>query len=250
MRSKVLIVDDDEVLRSELRDFLEGEEVVEVASGEGALNLLRRVNDIGVVILDVQMDGISGLDVLNAIKKDNPKLVVIIVTGNSSENVAIEALKSHADDYIEKPIDAKKLKDIVGRVLDGEIKDEINSYGVKSKIQRVKNFVEKNCYKKIRLNDVADAVALSPKYLSRVFKQQMGIDFSDYRLKIQMDKAKTFLVKLDFNVNQVAEKLGYENSESFSRQFKKIVHFTPTEYRNRTQKKTQKKSQKKTQNKK
>jgi len=236
MRSKVLIVDDDEILRSELRDFLEGEEVIEAQSGEGALNILRRVNDIGVVILDVMMEGISGLDVLSAIKKNNPKLVVIIVTGNSSKNTAIEALKSRADDYIEKPVDVKKLRDIISRFLDGESHDEVNFHGVQGKIQRIKRFVEKNCFKKIRLNDVAQTVALSPKYLSRVFKQQVGIDFSEYRLKIQMDKAKVFLVKFDFNVNQVAEKLGYENSESFSRQFKKIVHFTPTAYRDKTKK--------------
>jgi len=245
MRSRVLIVDDDEILRSELRDFLEGEQIIEASSGEGALNLLRRVNDIGVVILDVMMEGINGLDVLTEIKKNNPKLVVIIVTGSSSKNIAIEALKNRADDYIEKPIDVKKLKDIVGRFLDGESQDELNSYGVKSKIQRAKRFVERNCYKKIRLNDVAEAISLSPKYLSRVFKQQVGIDFSEYRLNIQMDKAKAFLVKFDFNVNQVAEKLGYENSESFSRQFKKIVHSTPTAYRNKIQNKNQKKSQKK-----
>jgi len=237
MRSKVLIVDDDEILRSELRDFLEGEQVIEAESGEGALNILRRVNDIGVVILDVMMDGISGLDVLTAIKKNNPELVVIIVTGNSSKNVAIEALKSHADDYIEKPINAKRLKDIVNRFLSKEDQDEVNSNGIKGKIQRVKTYLENNYFKKVRLNDVADAVSLSPKYLSRLFKQQVGIDFSDYRLNIQMDKAKMFLVKLDYNVNQVSEKLGYENSESFSRQFKKIVLLTPTAYRNKIQKK-------------
>jgi len=233
MRKKVLIVDDDEILRGELRDFLDGEEVIEVQSGEGALNLLRRVNDIGVVILDVIMDGISGLDVLTAIKKNNPDLAVIIVTGTSSKDTAIEALKGHADDYIEKPIDVKRLKNIVERFLDGESLTELNSYGIKSKIERVKSFVERNCYKKIRLNDVAIEVSLSPKYLSRVFKQQVGVDFSDYRLNIQMDKAKKLLVKFDYNVNQVAEKLGYENSESFSRQFKKITLLTPTAYLNK-----------------
>jgi len=237
MRSKVLIVDDDEILRSELRDFLDGEEIIEAESGEGALQILRRVNDVGVVILDVMMQGISGLDVLTAIKKDSPKLMVIIVTGTSSKDTAIEALKGHADDYIEKPIDVKKLKKIVERFLDGENQDEGNYNGIKNKIERVKRFLEKNSFKKIRLNDVALEVSLSPKYLSRVFKQQVGIDFSDYRLNIQMEKAKIFLVKQDYNVNQVAEKLGYENSESFSRQFKKIVALTPTAYRDKTQKK-------------
>lgn len=236
-RSKVLIVDDDEILRSELRDFLEDEQIIEAQSGEGALNILRRVNDIGVVILDVMMDGISGLDVLTAIKKDNPKLRVIILTGSGSKDTVIEALQGRADDYLEKPVDVKRLKDIVESFLDGDSLCELNHQGIKSKIQRVKHFLEKNCYKKIRLNDVAKEVSLSPKYLSRVFKQQVGVDFSDYRLNVQMNKAKNFLVKLDYNVNQIAEKLGYENSESFSRQFKKIVSLTPTAYRNKIQKK-------------
>jgi len=240
MRRKVLIVDDDEILRSELREFLEGENVIEAESGEGALNILRRVNDIGVVILDVMMNGISGLDVLIAIKKDNPKLIVIIVTGTGSKDTAIEALKGHADDYIEKPIDAQRLKSIVERFLDGERLSELNNHGIKAKIKRVKLFVEQNYFKKIRLNDLANEVSLSPKYLSRIFKQQEGVDFSDYRLNIQMDRAKDYLVKLDYNVNQVAEKLGYENSESFSRQFKKIVSLTPTAYRNKILKKKRK----------
>lgn len=234
MPSQVLLVDDDDVLRSELRDYLEGYDVVEASSGEGALNLLRRVNDVGVVILDIMMPGINGLDVLTEIKKTSPQIKVVILTGNSSKSVAIEALKSHADDFIEKPVDVNKIKDVVEQLLENEQEEKV--LGIKGKVQKVKRFVEKNCFKKIRLNDVAQAVALSPKYLSRVFKQEMGMDFSEYRLNIQMDRAKDFLLKFGYNVNQVAEKLGYENSESFSRQFKKIVHYTPTAYRKKAQK--------------
>jgi two-component system response regulator YesN len=237
MPNQILIVDDDDVLRSELKEYLEGYDVIEASSGEGALNLLRRVNDIGVILLDIMMPGINGLDVLTEIKKTNSKLSVVILTGNSSKSVAIEALKSHADDFIEKPVDIDKIKDIVDQLLEGkEQEDDIPILGIKGKVQKVKRFVEKNCYKKIRLNDVAQAVALSPKYLSRVFKQEMGMDFSEYRLNIQMERAKEFLLKFGYNVNQVAEKLGYENSESFSRQFKKIVRYTPTAYRKKIQK--------------
>jgi two-component system response regulator YesN len=236
MPSQVLIVDDDDVLRSELREYLEDYDVIEASSGEGALNLLRRVNDVGVVLLDIMMPGINGLDVLTEIKKTNSKLSVVILTGNSSKSVAIEALKSHADDFIEKPVDINKIKDIVDGLLESKEQEETPVLGIKGKVQKVKRFVEKNCYKKIRLNDVAQAVALSPKYLSRVFKQEMGMDFSEYRLNIQMERAKEFLLKFGYNVNQVAEKLGYENSESFSRQFKKIVRYTPTAYRKKVQK--------------
>jgi two-component system, response regulator YesN len=237
MSNQVLLVDDDDVLRGELKDYLEGYDVIEASSGEGALNLLRRVNDVGVVLLDIMMPGINGLDVLTEIKKTNPDVSVVILTGNSSKSVAIEALKSHADDFIEKPIDVNKIKEIIDQLLESKEEKDMPVLGIKGKVQKVKRFVEKNCYKKIRLNDVAQAVALSPKYLSRVFKQEMGMDFSEYRLNIQMERAKEFLLKFGYNVNQVAEKLGYENSESFSRQFKKIVRSTPTAYRKKSLKK-------------
>ncbi|MFA5351557.1 MAG: response regulator, partial [Candidatus Omnitrophota bacterium] len=101
MADKILIVDDDDDLRSELVSLLEGYEVVEAGSGELALNILKKANEISLVILDVMMPGLNGLDVLAQIKKDNPRIKVIILTGHSSKDTAIEALKSRADDYIE-----------------------------------------------------------------------------------------------------------------------------------------------------
>lgn len=238
MADKILIVDDDADLRSELCDFLEGYEVVQASSGEEALRLLRRANEIGLVILDVMMPGVSGLDVLTEIKKTDPGLSIVILTGYSSKDVVIEALKGHADDYIEKPISIDKIKDAVERLLETKRGGaDINALDLKGRIEKVRRFVEKNCCKKTGLKDAASAVCLSPKYLSRVFKQYTRVGFSEYRLKIKTEKAKELLVKSGYNVNQVAEKLGYENVESFIRQFKKITRYTPAGYRKKASKK-------------
>lgn len=246
MPDKILIVDDDEELRSELKDFLEGYEVVEASNGASALKLLKNANEIGLVILDVMMPGINGLDVLNEIKRTDPSLRTIILTGYSSKDVAIEALKGHADDYIEKPIDPHRLKETVERLLDSAYgKDGIDTSDIRGKIEKVKHFVERNCYKKTTLNDAAQSVYLSPKYLSRIFKQHTGIGFREYRLKIKIESSKDLLLKTAYNVNQITEKLGYENAESFIRQFRKFTGYTPTEYRKKSKKKTAARRQRK-----
>ena len=238
MAKKILIVDDHEDLRASLREFLEDYTVLEAASGEEALAILRRAHDVNLIILDVMMPGISGLDVLAEIKKTDPRLGVIILTGHSSKDVAIEALKSHADDYIEKPIRIGKFQEAVEKIMAAQSGEpEYSSLDIEGKMKRVKQFIENNCYKKIRLVDAAQAVSLSPKYLSRVFKEQLNMGFNEYKLKVKVEKGKELLVNYGYTVSQIALKLGYENSESFFRQFKKITGHSPTEYRSMMKKK-------------
>lgn len=239
MADKILIVDDDEDLRSELCEFLEGYQTIEASSAEEALRLLKRPNEIGLVILDVMMPGLSGLDILTEIKRMEPSLKTIILTGHSSKDIAIEALRAHADDYIEKPLGLGRVKDTVERLLEirrGE--PDLSTLDLKGKTEKVKRFVERNCCKKITLEEAANAVCLSPKYLSRVFKEQLKTGFSEYKLSLKFAKAKELLKESGCNINQIAQNLGYENAESFIRQFKKLSGKTPTQYRVRIKKKT------------
>lgn len=242
MPDKILVVDDDEAFRSEFKELFDEYDIVEASDGKSALQLLKSANDIGLILLDIMLPGISGLEVLNEIKKTDPDVGIIMLTGFSSKDVAIKALKGHADDYIEKPIDLNKTKEIIEKALENKQGEkEVNTGDIPGKIEKVKKFIERNCYKKTSLMDVSRAVCLSPKYLSRIFKKSTGINFIEYKLKIKIGRAKELLVKTGYNVNQIADKLGYENTESFIRQFNKLAGFTPTEYRRKYLKKKIKK---------
>lgn len=237
MPEKILIVDDDADFREELKASLENYEILEVSSGAQAIKLLGRANEIALVILDVNLPGIMGTDVLRQIKKTDPSLGIIILTGYSSKDVAIDALKGHADDYIEKPVDINKLKEVIENVISYRRGDtDINLCGLEGKVERIKQFIKKNWNRKTGLEDAAHSVCLSPKYLSRIFKQHTGKNFSEYKLAIKVQKAKYLLTKTGYNVNQVSDRLGYENTESFIRQFKKIAGCTPTSFRKKKRK--------------
>lgn len=232
MNEKILIVDDDTEFRAELKDCLGGYEIYEAANGREALDLLARAHNIDLVILDIKMPGQNGLDSLKEIKKKDPKISTIILTGYSTKDTAIEALKNKADDYIEKPPDPEELRNAIEKILGSKRgSEDIETSGIRGKIEKTKRFVQLNCFKKTGLIETAHAVCLSPKYLSRVFREQTGENFVDYRIKVKMEKAKELLCAGGANVSQIAYKLGYENPESFIRQFKKLTHSTPLAYR-------------------
>ncbi len=237
MPYNILLVDDDEDFRYEFRELFSDYNIIEASTGEKALEIIKRPNEIDLVILDVIMPGIRGTKVLQEIKKISPDLNIIILTGHSTKDIAIESLKGRADDYIEKPLNPTKAKGIVETLLKskGVINYE-NSDDIDHKIDRVKQFTEKNYHKKISLEDVSKLIFLSPKYFSRIFKEKTGMGFNDYKLNIKINKSKEFLINSGLNIDEIAYKMGYENSESFIRIFKKITNLTPTEFRDKHKK--------------
>ncbi len=238
MTDKILIVDDDDEYKNEFLEYFQNEyRIIQASCGEDALKIIKKPNDIDLVLLDIKMPGLNGIEVLKKIKTASPNTNVIILTGFSSKDTAVEALRGHADDYIDKSSKPEEIKNIIEKNL--ETKKGINdpaAMDIEGKISKVKRFIEHNCHKRITLEDAAEVVYLSPKYLNRIFKQVSGITFNKYRLKIKIKKAKELLKKTGYNIDQIAEKMEYQNTESFIRIFKKIAKCTPTEFRKKYKK--------------
>ncbi len=232
MRGKILFVDDNKDLRTDFKLWYEEYDITEASSAEEALAILKKPNELDLVIMDVQMKGMSGMDALEKIKSFAPDKRVIIMTGFSSKDVAIHALKAKADNYIEKPFDIKKMREAIEEELRARSgaprPDEMDVAG---KIEHVRWFLEGNCFKKITLKDAALTVYMSPKYLSRIFREKTGLGFNEYRLKVKMAQAKKMLRTTGGSIKQISVKLGYANAESFIRQFEKIAKTTPSRYR-------------------
>ena len=237
MAYQILIVDDDPDFREELRDCLDGYTVIEAANGIDALSILKKPNAIDLVILDAVMPQLSGTEVLREIKKIKPNLAIIMLTGQSSKDIAIDALKGRADDYLEKPVHVGKFLEIVQSTLASKaLKGYTSTHGIHAKIGQAKQFIERNFDKKITLEDVAGQVCLSPKYFSRIFKEIAGQGFNDYRLSFKTAHACELLKNSDYTVTEIAIRLGYQNLESFIRMFENIMDASPTKYRNKNQK--------------
>ncbi|MEA2116304.1 MAG: response regulator [Thermodesulfobacteriota bacterium] len=108
--AKLLIIDDEVEFASTLcqRLQLRGFDVTDVYSGGEGLAVLSTIEP-EIIILDLKMPDMSGLDVLEGIKKHDPTIEVIMLTGHGSAGSGIEAMEKGAFDYLMKPVDLKEL---------------------------------------------------------------------------------------------------------------------------------------------
>jgi len=108
---KILVIDDDNWIRDVLRDFLSGKgfEVEVVNNGSTALDTFKR-KGFDIVLVDLKMPGISGIEVLKSLKQLDNDVIVIIMTGYASLETAMQAIKEGAYDYLTKPFQLEELE--------------------------------------------------------------------------------------------------------------------------------------------
>jgi DNA-binding NtrC family response regulator len=158
MKPSILIVDDDEVIRETLSDVLRKRnyEVFSVYSGTEAISVIKK-NLIDLILLDMRLPDVDGLEVLKRIKEFDSDILVIIMTAYSDVQTAVSAMKSGAYHYINKPFDLEEFQILIEKGL--ETKSLINEvrrlhrqhkmeyqnshlHGVSPKIQSVRELIE------------------------------------------------------------------------------------------------------------
>lgn len=118
MTKKILVVDDEKIFRESLFHWFEEEgfDVTPVDSGEEALKVYD-VDRFDIILLDIKMPGMSGLELLAKIKQIDPHATVIMITAFASVSTAIQALKEGAYDYVTKPVDPDELTHLIHKAL-------------------------------------------------------------------------------------------------------------------------------------
>ncbi len=116
--TKILIVDDELIMRESLAGWLErdGHAVQTAPSGEDALEMLKETR-FDIMLVDIKMEGISGLDVLRHMKENDPDVAVVMITAYGSIPTAIEAMKNGAYDYMLKPFDPNELGVLIEKII-------------------------------------------------------------------------------------------------------------------------------------
>ncbi|MBN2426214.1 MAG: sigma-54-dependent Fis family transcriptional regulator, partial [Calditrichaceae bacterium] len=110
MFGKILVIDDDESVLKSLNKILKLKSYqVDTVQNPAEIKSNPNLFIYNCILLDVKMPGINGMDLLNIIIKNFPTVPVIMISGQSNINIAVEAIKNGAFDFIEKPIDPEKL---------------------------------------------------------------------------------------------------------------------------------------------
>ena len=116
--SKLLLIDDEADVQYSFRRIFDSPEIelTTASSGEEGLKIIPKLKP-DLVLMDIRMGGMSGIETLRKLRATEPKLLVILMTAYGTTQMAIEAMKYGAYDYLLKPFDVPKLKEIVAGAL-------------------------------------------------------------------------------------------------------------------------------------
>ncbi len=167
---RILIVDDDELVRSGLALDLEDEgyEVFTASSAEEAMSILQQ-NPVNLVLSDLVMAEMGGMDLLQRVRHHQPDTAFIMITGHGTVGRALEAVRSGANDFIQKPADSEVIRQRVRAVLD-DLRLQHNVLADRRKEQERREAQQKRFIRDQRmvsLGRLADGVS---EYLSKVLE--------------------------------------------------------------------------------
>lgn len=252
MKEKVvLIVDDEPRSRKGIKKTIERSmpdrcEVLTAANAEEALGYIQGQR-VHVLITDIRMPEISGLELLKQLKEEAKDPVVIVISAYSEFDYAKEALELGVVNYLLKPIAKEKLlealekafvlheqketTDMYSRIVDDVLVEmkQLNQYN--PAVRQALHYVDENFDKDVSLKETAAVVHLNSSYLSALFKEELGVTFSEYVTRKRVQEAKKLLLTTDLTIADIAEEVGYHTSKYFIKLFKQLEMRTPTEFR-------------------
>ncbi len=141
----------------------------------------------------------------------------------------VKKMKENADESLNVKKYYLTQDERLKEILNSDLNDVNNNITV---IKLAKDYIINNYNKNISLKDVADEVYLSQNYLSELFKKEIGEGFYDFLSKYRIKKAKEVLLTTNLKVYEIAQMVGYNDSITFGRAFKKITGTTPNNFRN------------------
>ena len=262
MMIRLLIADDERLEREALaemvtRRFVEHEIVLEEAENGRKAADTAILWGADLILMDIEMPGMNGLDAARAVLAQRPGCRVIFVTAYSLFQYAHEAVHLGACDYLLKPVDPDELEASIRRAIrqiETERKlealapvqpepeapaapDEEAAHGGDESSQNalvmahVRRYLEDNYMFDISLDSVGEILHISPAYLSAQFKKYQKMNFLDCLTELRINAAKELLNDPFRSSAEVASMVGYEDASYFARAFKKRTGVTPTQYR-------------------
>jgi len=162
--TSVLIVDDEEGIRETLSGIFqdEGYNVITAGSGEEALKVLKEQSP-DLVLLDVWLSGIDGVETLQEIKKTNPELPVVIISGHGNIELAVKATRVGAYDFLEKPLSLERVLLVARRALEKRTL-EMENRALKEDLTRKLRFIGNS----MKMQQLREQIDMAAKSNSRV----------------------------------------------------------------------------------
>jgi len=239
---KLMIVEDEPLERQALRvilqrNFFNIEIKTDSTNGDEAI-LNAKIFRPDIILMDIKMPEKTGLDAQKEIINFLPNVKTIIMTAYEKFEYAQKSIKYGAMDYLLKPVRPVDLRASVEKAIKSIDKiDSQNIISLKSQevsgdvIKATLKYINNNYNQQISLESVAEFVHLNSQYLSRYFKQKVGITFTQYIKNLRIENAKKLLTRSSKSITQISLEVGYFDAAYFSKVFSSQEKQSPYKFR-------------------
>lgn len=230
---RVLIVDDEELICKSIASKigrLNHDRVYHVSYATSVVDALSLFDRIAfdIVITDINMPVLDGFTLVERLRAISDEVKIFIVSGYDHYDYVRKAFLLSVNDYLLKPVAVAELDEKL-RMIEGVPARE------KSKrsrmIQAVLERVNKDENYRVTLKEIAGEMQVGYAHLSTAFREEMGCGFSSYLIGRRMERARILLEDPSLRISDVAHKLGYEEPNLFSRDYKRFYGESPKKQR-------------------
>lgn len=238
----VVICDDELTIRNGLKNLIEtvGKNLKVAGTASNGFEACKVIkeNQPEVVLMDINMPGLNGLDVIQEVSVALPFTKFIIISGYDEFQYAQKAIQLKAYDYLLKPIDKKNLFVVIENACNAFAKDKrafvdfsINENPTIAE-EAVDLIYENYSDSELTLNSMAKKLHVSESYLTRIIKKKANMSFSELLTKVRMEAAISLILSgYSITSLEISEKTGYKSQHYFCKVFKAYTGLTPTCYR-------------------
>lgn len=233
-----LIVDDEPRICYGLQELIDwdslGVTVRDTAFSAGEAIEMHRKNAYSLIVTDIKMPIMDGLEMIARIQAFDPDVFFIIVSGYEEFQYARTAMKYGVRDYILKPVDEELLYDQVRKIAEGvgaipTVQGNIKANSVD--FAAIRQYVDEHFCESILLQEVAQRFYVNQAYLGRIFRANTGKKFNDYINDLRIDRAVHLLRNRTARVQDVCFMVGYKDITYFYKKFKELTGKHPSDYR-------------------
>lgn len=244
---KVFISDDEPWVLMAIKSMIDWNSygfmiVGEANEGKGALERILNIKP-DLVISDIRMPGMTGLDLIEAIKEQDLICETVLISGFSDFEYARRAIQLGVKGYLVKPVKEEELISILIQVresltlrnnrikiLESEF-HEIGYLSEKTKVGQIINYINLNYSQQISLQSISEEFHMSESHISNLIKKRSGKKFSEHLTLARITKAQELLSSSNLSIEDIAEEVGYVDAFYFSRVYKKATGLSPSEFR-------------------
>lgn len=253
----ILIVEDEEIIRSGLQytiDWLSMDACVvgSAANGQEGLEMIKQLTP-DIVLTDIRMPVLDGLAMIRQAQELGLNFIPILLTSYSDFAYAKQAINLHVFEYILKPLDELKLKEVILKAsqtikqnrevlnlkklaqkteTDSDLKSKFVLKTVSSNpaVNKCLQCIEKDYPNHPNIESLAAELKVSPSYLSRQFKKITGTTFLDFLNRYRVQKAVAYLSENKYRVYEVAALCGFSDYKRFYEVFRSYTGINPTDF--------------------